>query len=126
MEGTQSQLYFLRVRHTDFIFSVLAEELGFAGSMLVLCLFAFLILRLLRIATLARDAFGKLIAAGVATMLLTQTFINLAMNANLLPVTGLPLPLVSYGGSSLMTTLLALGLAQSVVMRHKGVRSKLL
>jgi len=125
-QGTQSQLHFLRVRHTDFIFSVLAEELGFAGSLLVLALFTFLILRLLRIARLARDAHGRLIAAGVATTLLTQAFINLAMNANLLPVTGLPLPLVSYGGSSLMTTLLALGLAQSVVMRHKGVQSKLL
>jgi len=124
--GTQSQLHFLRVRHTDFIFSVLAEELGFVGSILVLGLFAFLILRLLRIAMLARDAYGRLIAAGVTTMLLTQAFINLAMNANLLPVTGLPLPLVSYGGSSLMTTLLALGLAQSVIMRHTSTPSTLL
>jgi len=126
MQGTQSQLYFLRVRHTDFIFSVLAEELGFVGSMLVLILFAYLILRLLRIAMLARDALGRLIVAGAATMLLTQTFINLAVNANLLPVTGLPLPLVSYGGSSLITTLMTLGLAQSVAMRHKSAPSTLL
>lgn len=125
LQGTQSQLYFLRVRHTDFIFSVLAEELGFVGSVLVLGLFAFLILRLLRIAVLARDSYGRLIAGGVATMLLTQSFIHLAMNANMLPVTGLPLPLVSYGGSSLLTTLLALGLAQSVVMRHKSAQSVL-
>jgi len=124
--GTQSQLHFLRVRHTDFIFSVLAEELGFVGSLVVLGLFVFLILRLLRIAALARDGCGRLIAAGGATMLLTQAFINLGMNANLLPVTGLPLPLVSYGGSSLMTTLLALGLAQSVVMRHRSAQSTLL
>jgi len=125
MQGTQSQLYFLRVRHTDFVFSVLAEELGFAGSMLVLGLFVFLILRLLRIAVLARDSYGKLIAGGVATMLLIQSFIHLGMNANMLPVTGLPLPLVSYGGSSLLSTLLALGLAQSVVMRHKSAQSVL-
>lgn len=120
LRGTQSQLYFLRVRHTDFIFSVLGEELGFAGSMLLLVLFTILILRLVRAAALARDGYGRLIAGGVASMLLIQTFVNLAMNANLLPVTGLPLPLVSYGGSSLVTTLLALGLAQSVVMRRKG------
>ncbi len=126
LRGTQSQLHFLRVRHTDFVFSVLAEELGFIGASLSLVMFAFLILRLVRIATLARDAYGRLIVAGVATMLLSQTLINLGMNANLLPVTGLPLPLVSYGGSSLTTTLLALGLAQSVVMRHKEAEVRLL
>jgi rod shape determining protein RodA len=119
LRGTQSQLHFLRVRHTDFIFSVLAEELGFVGAMLLLGLFAFLILRLVRAAGLARDAYGQLIVSGVATMVAVQTLINLGMNANLLPVTGLPLPLVSYGGSSLITTLLALGLAQSVILRHK-------
>lgn len=119
LRGTQSQLHFLRVRHTDFIFSVLAEEFGFIGSILLLTLFTVLILRLLRAATTSRDVYGRLIAGGVAIMILVQTFINLGMNANLLPVTGLPLPLVSYGGSSLMNTLLALGFAQSVVMRHQ-------
>lgn len=119
LRGTQSQLHFLRVRHTDFIFSVLAEELGFVGAMFLLGLFAFLILRLVRAATLARDSYGQLIVGGVATMVAVQTLINLGMNANLLPVTGLPLPLVSYGGSSLITMLLALGLAQSVILRHK-------
>ena len=118
-QGTQSQLLFLRVRHTDFIFSVLAEEFGFVGAILTLALFAILILRLLRIARLARDNYGQLVVAGVVTMILVQTVINLGMNANLLPVTGLPLPLVSYGGSSLMSTLIALGLAQSVILRHK-------
>lgn len=118
LRGTQSQLHFLRVRHTDFIFSVLAEELGFVGAMLFIGLFAFLILRLLRIAAQARDPYGRLIAGGVATMITVQTVVNLGMNANLLPVTGLTLPLVSYGGSSLMTTLMALGMAQSVTMRH--------
>ncbi|MFH1084222.1 MAG: rod shape-determining protein RodA [Chloroflexota bacterium] len=117
--GTQTQLHFLRVRHTDFIFSVLAEELGFAGSLLLLILFVFLGLRLIRIAATARDAFGRLLVSGVAAMILAQAFINLGMNANILPVTGLPLPLVSYGGSSLIATLLGLGLAQSVAMRQQ-------
>lgn len=126
LQGTQSQLHFLRVRHTDFIFSVLAEELGFVGSMLFLSLFAFLILRLVRIAAMAEDGFGRLIVAGVAVMLLAQALIHLGMNANLLPVTGLPLPLVSYGGSSLVTTLLALGLAQSVAIRQKNSEQSLL
>lgn len=120
LQGTQSQLHFLRVRHTDFIFSVLGEEFGFAGSVILIGLFAFLILRLVRIAMLARDTYGRLIAGGVATMLLAQTVINLGMNANILPVTGLPLPLVSAGGSSLTATLLALGLAQSVYTHHRG------
>jgi rod shape determining protein RodA len=119
LRGTQSQLHFLRVRHTDFIFSVLAEEFGFVGSILLLVLFALLILRLFRAAAAARDVYGRLIAGGVGVMILVQSFVNLGMNANLLPVTGLPLPLVSYGGSSLMNTLLALGFAQSVVMRHQ-------
>ena len=123
LRGTQSQLHFLRVRHTDFIFSVLAEELGLVGSVLVLAAFAFLVLRLLRIASLAPDRHGRLIVAGVAAMILAQAVINLGMNANLLPVTGLPLPLVSYGGSSLITTLLALGLAQSVAMRAQPERN---
>ncbi|MHB0858248.1 MAG: FtsW/RodA/SpoVE family cell cycle protein [Anaerolineae bacterium] len=119
LHGTQSQLYFLRVRHTDYIFSVLAEELGFVGSMCVLALFAFMILRVVRVALRARDSYGRLIAAGVAAMLFVQTFVNLGFNVNLLPVTGLTLPLVSYGGTSLVTTLFALGLVQSVILRHK-------
>ncbi len=120
MNGTQSQLYFLRVRHTDFIFSVLAEEFGFIGSALFLLLFLFLILRTVHIALQAPDAAGRLIASGVAVMLAVQTVINVGMNANILPVTGLPLPLVSYGGNSLTTTLLALGLVQGVAMRRKS------
>lgn len=126
LHGTQSQLYFLRVRHTDFIFSVLAEELGFLGSFLLIALFAALVSRLLSIASQAPDRQGQLLASGVATMILVQALINMGMNANLLPVTGLPLPLVSYGGSSLVTTLLALGLVQSVAMRRKSAESSLL
>ncbi len=119
LQGTQTQLYFLRVRHTDFIFSVLAEELGFVGAATLIGVFALLIASLVRTALQARDAGGRLIVGGVATMLLLQTFINIGMNANLLPVSGLPLPLVSYGGSSLVTTLAALGLAQRVALRRE-------
>ncbi len=117
LRGTQSQLHFLRVRHTDFIFSVLAEEFGFVGSLLLLALYAVLILRLVRIASQAPDMAGRLIVGGVATMIFAQAFINTGMNASLLPVTGLTLPLVSYGGSSLTTMMLGLGLAQSVALR---------
>jgi len=117
LQGTQSQLQFLRVRHTDFIFSVLAEEFGFVGAMLLLILFAVLILRILRVAAAAPDIAGRLIAGGVATMIFVQAFINVGMNAQLLPVTGITLPLISYGGSSLTTTLMGLGLVQSVALR---------
>jgi len=119
LHGTQSQLYFLRVRHTDYVFSVLGEELGFVGTILVLGLFLVLIWRILRAAQMARDTFGQLIAAGVATMIFVQTAVNIGVNIGLLPVTGLTLPLVSYGGSSLWTTLLGIGLVESVAVRHK-------
>lgn len=125
-QGTQSQLQFLRVRHTDFIFSVFCEEFGFIGAMLLILLFAVLVLRLIRIADGARDGAGRLIAGGVAVALFVQVFINLAMNVNIIPVTGLPLPMVSYGGSSLIATMLALGLAQSVAMRQKPPDNPLL
>lgn len=119
LHGTQSQLYFLRVRHTDYVFSVLCEEFGFIGALVLLCLLFFLLWRILRAASLAQDAFGRLIACGVATMIFFQSFVNIAVNVGLLPVTGLTLPLVSYGGSSLWATLLGIGLVESVVMRHK-------
>ncbi|MBC7264544.1 MAG: rod shape-determining protein RodA [Chloroflexi bacterium] len=118
-QGTQSQLYFLRVRHTDFIFSVLAEEFGFMGAILLLTLFAVLLWRILRAASLAQDAFGRLIAVGVATMIFFQAVVNIAVNVNLLPVTGLPLPFVSYGGSALTTMLIGVGLVENVVMRYR-------
>jgi rod shape determining protein RodA len=119
LHGTQSQLYFLRVRHTDYVFSVLCEELGFVGALILLLLLLLLLWRILRAGRLAQDAFGRLIACGVATMIFFQSFVNIAVNVGLLPVTGLTLPLVSYGGSSLWTTLFGLGLVESVVMRHK-------
>jgi len=119
MQGTQSQLYFLRVRHTDYVFSVLGEEFGFVGALVLLLLTAILLWRILRAAALAREPFGRLIASGVATMIFVQSFVNIAVNVGLLPVTGLTLPLVSYGGSSLWATLLGIGLVESVVMRRK-------
>ncbi len=118
-EGTQNRLHFLRVRHTDFIFSVIAEELGFVGTVMVLMLLFFVIWRLVRIADLAQDQFGRLITFGVASLIFFQTFVNVGMNLAILPVTGMTLPFLSYGGSSLVSMMVAVGLAQSVVMRHR-------
>ena len=114
-----SQLHFLRVRHTDFIFSVIAEELGMLGALILFALFVLLLFRLLRIAALSRDSFGRYIVIGFTMMIFFQATVNIAMNLNLLPVAGLPLPFISYGGSSLVTMMLALGIAESVAMRHK-------
>jgi rod shape determining protein RodA len=119
LHGTQSQLYFLRVRHTDYIFSVLCEELGFVGALVLLVLLVVLLWRILRVASMAADPLGRLLACGVATMIFFQSVVNIAVNVGLLPVTGLTLPLVSYGGSSLWATLLGIGLVESVAMRHK-------
>jgi len=117
--GTQNQLHFLRVRHTDFIFSVIGEELGLLGALLLFLLILFLIWRVMRIADLTGDPFGRLIVIGVASLIFFQSFVNLGVNLGLLPVTGTPLPFVSYGGSSLTAFLIAIGLVQSVLMRHK-------
>jgi len=115
--GTQSQLHFLRVRHTDFIFSVIAEELGFVGSVTILALFALLLWRLLRIAGNAGDRTGQLIVVGVTAFIFYQLLINLGMNLNLLPVAGLPMPFITSGGSSLLIAFVGLGLVESVAMR---------
>ncbi len=122
--GTQTQLRFLRVRHTDFIFSVIAHELGFVGAMAVLVLIGLVIWRVLRAAALARDPLGSLICYGVAANIFFQTTVSIGMNLQLLPVTGLTLPFISSGGSSLLTLLFGLGLVQSVVMRHKQIDFK--
>ncbi|HLY25490.1 MAG TPA: FtsW/RodA/SpoVE family cell cycle protein [Aggregatilineales bacterium] len=119
--GTQSQLRFLRVRWTDFIFSVIAEELGFVGAVLVLVLIGLLLWRILRAARLAQDPLGALICYGVAASIFFQTFVSIGMNLGLLPVTGLTLPFISSGGSSLLTLLVGIGLVESVIMRHKGL-----
>ena len=117
--GTQSQLHFLRVRHTDFIFAVTAEELGFLGAVAMMGLMLLVLWRLLRIADRSRDTLGRLIAAGIAAVILFQSVVNVGMNLGLMPVTGIPLPFVSYGGSSFVTLMLGIGLAESVAMRHK-------
>jgi rod shape determining protein RodA len=117
--GTQSQLHFLRVRHTDFVFAVAAEEFGFLGAMVMVGLLFFILWRTLRVAERSRDTFGRLITAGVAAIILFQTVINVGMNLGLLPVTGLPLPFVSYGGSSLITLMIGMGLVESVAVRHR-------
>jgi rod shape determining protein RodA len=119
--GSQSQLHFLRVRHTDFIFSVTAEELGFVGALVLIVLFALLLWRLVHIAGIARDMFGRLIVTGVVTMILLQFVVNIGMNLNMVPVSGMPLPFISYGGSSLLTMLIGIGLAESVAMRHRKI-----
>jgi rod shape determining protein RodA len=119
--GSQSQLHFLRVRHTDFIFSVTAEELGFVGSVVLIVLFTLLLWRLVHIASIARDSFGRLIVTGVTTMILLQFVVNIGMNLNLVPVSGMPLPFISYGGSSLLTMMIGIGLAESVAMRHRKI-----
>ena len=120
--GLQSQLKFLPERQTDFIFASTAEELGLLGSLVIVVLFGVIFLRLIRAARQARDNFGMYLSLGLFFMLLIQVIINIGMNIGLLPVTGIPLPLLSYGGSSLITTMLALGLAQSIVARQKALR----
>jgi rod shape determining protein RodA len=119
--GTQSQLRFLRIRQTDFIFSVIGEELGFIGSLFVIALFAFILFRIIRAAMLSRTAYGKLVAVGVVAMIFVQSYVNLGMNLGLMPVTGIPLPFVSSGGSSLISLLAAEGVIQSIVMRQTGL-----
>ena len=118
MQGTQSQLRFLRVRHTDFIFAVIAEELGFVGAMVVLLLIGIVLFRILRAARLADDIAGRLICVGVATVIFFQTLVSIGMNVRLMPVTGLTLPFISSGGSSLVTLMFGLGLVESVVIRQ--------
>jgi len=117
--GTQSQLHFLRVRHTDFIFSVICEELGFVGAVLILAIFAVLLWRLLRIAANANDKTGQLIVIGVTTYIFYQLLINLGMNLSVIPVAGLPMPFISSGGSALVITFVGLGLVESVAMRQR-------
>jgi rod shape determining protein RodA len=119
LSGTQSQLRFLRARQTDFIFSVLGEELGFAGGAAFMLLMLVVCIRMLRAAELARDTFGRLIAIGLTVMLFCQTSINLGMNVGLLPVVGIPLPFLSFGGSSVVSILFGQGLVQSILLRHR-------
>jgi rod shape determining protein RodA len=118
LKGTQGQLDFLPERHTDFAFSVWAEEWGFVGSLVFLACYFFMILWGLNIAIASRDKFGVLLAFGIVSLIFWQAFINMAMIMGLLPVVGMPLPLFSYGGSSLLTTLAGLGLLMNIRMRR--------
>jgi rod shape determining protein RodA len=113
-EATQTKLDFLPEHHTDFVFSVVGEEFGFVGAALILSLFALLIWRALRTLTIAKNFYGALVAGGITAMLMFQVFVNVGMTIGIMPITGIPLPLVSYGGSSVITTLMAIGLLQSI------------
>lgn len=118
MQGTQNILSFLPEQHTDFIFSVLSEEWGFAGSLLLLMLFVLLIAFGLNIAYACRDDFGTMLAVGITAMIFWQAVINIGMVMGLMPVVGMPLPLISYGGSSIVTSLLGLGILMNISMRR--------
>jgi rod shape determining protein RodA len=121
-QGTQNALGYLprAVAHNDFIFSVIAEEEGFVGSVIVLTLYAVVLFTGLRTAGQARDRLGKLVAVGVVTLIFSHVFINIGMNIRIMPVTGVPLPLLSYGGSSVLVSLIALGLMQNIYIHRKG------
>jgi rod shape determining protein RodA len=118
LEGSQSQLGYLPARHTDFVFSVLAEEAGFVGVLVVLALYLFVVWRMLETARLARDRLGAFLVAGITASFAFQVVYNVAMVAGLVPVKGLPLPLMSYGGSSILSSLMGIGLVLSVRMRR--------
>ncbi|KPL79805.1 hypothetical protein ADN00_02260 [Ornatilinea apprima] len=118
--SSQVQLRFLKVRHTDFIFSAMAAEFGFVGVLVILALLIFVIIRCLRAARLANDLFGALIAYGFATLIFFQAAVNISVNLNIIPVTGLTLPFISYGGSSLVSLVFGIGLVESVVARRKS------
>ena len=118
LNGTQNQLNFLPERHTDFIFSVIGEEWGFFGALALILLYYMIIQRAFTIAGNTSDRYGQCIATGIAVLLAMQVIINLSMTIGLMPVVGIPLPLVSYGGSSLLTTMVAVGLLLNVGMRR--------
>jgi rod shape determining protein RodA len=118
LAGTQTNLDFVPEQHTDFIFTVVGEEFGFAGSAVVLMLFAILIWRAIRISYLSKDPFGTYVAAGIASMFAIQMFVNIGMVIGIMPITGIPLPLVSYGGTSMIANLAAAGLLLSIHMRR--------
>jgi len=119
-QATQTKLDFLPEHHTDFIFAVVGERYGFVGAALLLSLYALMIWRALRILTLAKNLFGALVAGGIVAMLMFQVFVNVGMTVGIAPITGIPLPLMSYGGSSVITTLLAFGLLQSIYAQGRA------
>ena len=118
LHGTQTNLDFVPEQHTDFIFTVVGEELGFVGSMVLLLLFALLLWRIFRTARLSKDPFGTFVAVGVGTMIAIQVFVNIGMNVGIMPITGIPLPFLSYGGSALIADFIGIGLVLNVHMRR--------
>jgi len=121
--ATQTRLNFVPEDHTDFVFAAVGEQYGFLGAALVLSLFGLLIWRALRILVMAKDLFGSLVAAGVAAMLCFQVFVNVGMTIGIMPITGVTLPLMSYGGSSVITTLLGVGLLQSIYLQARAAEA---
>jgi rod shape determining protein RodA len=121
-EGTQKQLGFLPAQHTDFIYAVVGEELGFIGVMVTLALFLFLLLRVVRIAARANDGFSSLIAFGLASSWLVHIVVNIGMTLNLMPITGIPLPFFSYGGSFLLASWLSIGILVRIASEGRGGR----
>lgn len=119
--GSQSQLQFLPEPHTDFIFAGIAESFGFVGAVVILALYLYLILKVMRISSLAQDNFGMLVTVGTTAMFVFQVIVNVGMNIGVMPITGITLPLLSYGGSSLITSLFLIGLSQSIFIRHKKI-----
>ena len=119
--GTQNVLQFVPEHHTDFIFSIVGEELGFIGSLLLLALFLLWLSRGLRIATLALDRFGAIASVGIVSMVAFHVFVNIGMTIGIMPITGIPLPFISYGGSALMTMLWATALLLNIGMRHQKI-----
>lgn len=117
-ENTQTALNYVPEQHTDFIFTAVGEQLGFTGSITLLSLFAFLIWRALRIASLSRDMFGTLVAGGIAALWVFQIFVNMGMTMGIMPITGIPLPFISFGGSSMITNFVAVGLLLNIHMRR--------
>ncbi|MCB0827422.1 MAG: rod shape-determining protein RodA [Solirubrobacterales bacterium] len=119
-QATQSRLGFVPERHTDFIFAVVAERYGFVGAALVLSLFALLFWRALRLMTLSKNFYGTLVAAGIAAAIMFQVFVNVGMNLGIMPITGIPLPLMSYGGSAIIATFMMIGVLQSIHIQSRA------
>jgi rod shape determining protein RodA len=123
-QGTQTQLNFIPEQHTDFIFSAVGEEWGFIGSLVLLFVFWLICVRLVLIAAKAKDNFGSLLAVGVLAMISFQVIVNISMTIGLAPITGIPLPWMSYGRSALLTNFIALGLVESVANYHGGKKKR--
>jgi len=118
LQGSQTNLDYVPEQHTDFIFTVAGEEFGFVGAMALLVLFALLLWRAIRIAWLAKDPFGTYVAAGIASMFAIQMFVNIGMVIGIMPITGIPLPFLSYGGTSILVSFAAIGLLENIHMRR--------